>query len=160
MGGKSSRDKGARGERNLVMHLALLDYDARRVIRTRAVGGYENDVVPDVIATKDGVEYTFENKYRKNAYKTIYDLYDKESTDNVYRFAVPQSPEPLCVAIGTDFEEVKIHSDVYFTSVSLDGSVSTRTYMRILRLRELLKGAQFLVIKDNGKPPLFLRFWG
>jgi len=159
MGGRMSRNKGARGERSLVMHLNLLGYDARRVIRTRAVGGYENDIVPDVIATKDGVEYTFESKYRKDAYKSIYELYNKLKMGNVYRFQIPQSPTPLFVAIGEDFEEVKKAHDVHFQSLPLDGSQTTLAHMRITRLQVLLKGAQFLCIKDNGKRPLFIRFW-
>lgn len=154
-----SRNKGARGERSLVMHLNLMGYDARRVIRTRAVKGYENDIVPDVIATKDGVEYTFENKYRKDAYKSIYALYNQMKSDGVYRFQLPQTPGPLYVAIGEDFEEVKKAHDVHFYRLSLDGSETTLAHMRITRLQALLKGAQYLCIKDNGKKPLFIRFW-
>lgn len=154
-----SRRKGARGELNLVMHLRLLGYDARRVIRTRAVSGYENDVVPDVIATKDGKEYTFENKSRKDAYKTIYELYNRLKSDGVYRFQIPSGTEPLHVAIGEDFEEVKRAHDVHFVTIPLDGSQTTLTHMRITRLQALLKGAQFLCIKDNGRKPLFIRFW-
>lgn len=157
--GLRSRRKGSRGELNLVMHLRLLGYDARRVIRTRAVSGYENDVVPDVIATKDGVEHTFENKSRKDAYKSIYELYNKLKDKGVYRFQIPQSPTPLYVAIGEDFEEVKKAHDVHFQMLSLNGSETTLAHMRITRLQVLLKGAQFLCIKDNGKKPLFIRFW-
>jgi Holliday junction resolvase len=159
MGGLMSRRKGARGELSLCLYLNLLGYDARRVIRTRAVKGYENDVVPDVIATKDGVEYTFESKYRKDAYKSIYTLYNKLQTGGVYRFQVPQTPSPLYVAIGEDFEEVKRSHDVHFYSLSLNGSDNTPVHMRITRLQALLKGAQYLCIKDNNKKPLFIRFW-
>jgi hypothetical protein len=160
MGGKMSRDKGARGERSLVMHLKLLGYDARRVIRTRAVGGYAGDVVPDVEVLENGaVKYTFESKYRKDAYKSIYELYNKLKSNGVYRFQVPQTPTPLYVAIGEDFEEVKKAHDVHFESLSLNGSQATLAHMRITRLQVLLKGAQFLVIRDNGKKPLFIRYW-
>lgn len=155
-----SREKGARGERSLCMHLNLLGYDARRVIRTRAVGGYEHDVVPDVIATKDGIEYTFEHKYRKDEYKSIYTLYHRLQSGGVYRFQIPQQPNALLVSIGENFEEVKKSHDVYFPALSLDGSETTLAHMKITRLRSLLKGAQYLVIKINNKKPLFIRFWG
>lgn len=156
MGGRMSRNKGARGERSLCLHLNLLGYDARRVIRTRAVRGYENDVVPDVIAVKDGAEYTFESKYRKNSYATIYKLYEKERySGHVYRFSI--SDAGPYVAIGSDFEEVRKSRDVQFRQIQTEGDL--KTHLRIVRLSELLKGAQFLCIKDNGFYPLFIRFW-
>lgn len=156
MSGRMSRNKGARGERSLALHLNLIGYDARRVIRTRAVGGYENDVVPDVIATKDGVEYSFESKYRKNSFKTVYKIYEKFRTGNVYRFAMsPQGPH---IAIGTDFEEVRRGHDTHFAEIT--GTLQEfMTHQKIMNMHKWLKGAQYLAIKDNCKKPLFIRFW-
>lgn len=157
--GSAQRRKGASGERSLVMHLRLLGYDARRVIRTRAVSGYENDVVPDVIATRPGdpLELTFENKCSKDAYKSIYDLYNKERIVglSVCRLSI----EGKLVAIGTDLEEVRKHRDVYFTRREPVGGREVKTFRRLLNLKKLLKGAMFLVVKNNNQAPLFLRYW-
>lgn len=156
MGGRMSRNKGARGERSLCMHLNLLGYDARRVIRTRAVGGYANDVVPDVIAVKDGIEYTFESKYKKNGYQTIYKLYEKERCgENVCRLNLGTR----LVVIGSDFEEVRKSRNVHFRApVPLDKREAL-TYQKLLNMEKLLKGAMFLAIKDNNFYPLFIRYF-
>lgn len=154
MGGKKSRDKGARGERSLCMHLNMLEYDARRVIRTRAVGGYEKDVVPDVIATKDGREYTFEMKRRKNAFTTIYKLYQAERGDcHIHRFNFDG-----CISIGSDFDLVRDSGSQHFRTI-LPDDPKVKIYKRIQNLRKLLKGAQYLVIQDNNAYKLFLRFF-
>ena len=160
MGGKASRDKGARGELHLCAYLRALGYDARRVIRTRAVSGYEGDVVPDVEVLQDGeVLYTFESKFSKDKYKPVYDLFYGCRADKagVYRFSLPGGP---CVALGTDFEQVKCASGAHFPTIPLDGSQSTLSHMRITRLQNLLKGAQFLAVRNNNKPLIFIRFWG
>jgi len=152
MGGLMSRRKGATAERALCMQLRLLGYDARRVIRTRAVSGFEGDIVPDVEVWENGeVKYTFESKARQNAYSKIYELYEKEKMNGVCRFVM----NGQFVAIGTDFEEVKKPHDVHF--IRIEETPSTR---KLFGLRKLLKGAMFLVIRDNRKKPLFLRFWG
>ena len=141
------------------MHLRLMGFDARRVIRTRAVGGFEKEVVPDVEVYERGeIKYTFESKLRKNAFSAIYKIYEKErGAQRVYRFSM-SSLGPY-VAIGTDFSEVKKSQDVHFRNLVLTDSREIRTHNRIVKLRELLKGAQFLAIKDDGKPILFIRYW-
>jgi hypothetical protein len=137
------------------MHLNLIGYDARRVIRTRAVGGYESDVVPDVIAVKDGIEYTFESKYRKNGYQTIYRLYERERCgQNVCRFHIGTK----LVVIGSDFEEVRKTGDIHFRALVPLRGQDAKIYQGLLNLEKLLKGAMYLVVKDNGKYPLFIRF--
>lgn len=158
MGGRMSRNKGARGERSLCMHLNLLGYDARRVIRTRAVKGFEKDNVVDVEIWEGGeVRYTFESKSRKNSFTTIYKLYEKERCgQSVCRFNIGGQ----LVAIGSDFEEVKKTSDVHFRALVPLDRRDALTHQRLLNLRKLLKGAMFLTIKDNGKFVLFLKFWG
>ena len=155
MGGRMSRNKGASGERNLVMHLRLLGYDARRVIRTRAVSGYENDIVPDVIATLDKEEFTFESKWRTSAYKTLYKVYDDLKIEGVMRLALGTTN----VAVSENFELVRNFRDVYFHRYEIAGPMK-RTFQQLLNMRKLLKGAQFLVVKDNHKKPLFIRYWG
>lgn len=159
MGGKASRDKGARGERNLALYLRGLGYDARRVIRTRAVSGYASDVVPDIEVIKDGqVLYTFESKFSKDKYKGVYELFYSCRTgkEGVYRFSLPGGP---CIAIGTDFEEVRKAAGEHFPTIPLDGSPSTLAHMRVTCLEKLLKGAQFLAVRNNNRPFIFIRFW-
>lgn len=154
MQGRGCRVKGAQGERNLVYHLRKLDYDARRVILTRQVGGYSNEVVPDVIATKDTIRHTFEVKLRAHAFDWIYKI--TGDFNATHRFSL----DGVLVAFGKDFEDVKSAMGVtphIFRSIPPN---EERPYRRILALREWLKGADFLVIRGNNKPFIFIKYWG
>lgn len=150
--GMMQRRKGARGELSLCLHLNLIGYDARRVIRTRAVKGYEKDVVPDVIATRNEIEYTFECKFSANRFKSVYALFEKEAPGGSLAFTL--SSEGPYVAMSTDFEKIRGASSHHFLFLE-----PTKTVQKIVRLQKLLKGAQYLAIKQNNKPFLFLRFW-
>lgn len=155
MGGRMSRNKGARGERSLCMHLNLLGYDARRVIRTRAVRGYENDVVPDVIAVKDGIELTFECKSMKQRFQSIYKLYEKErGGEKVCRFHIGDR----LIILGTDLEEIRKTRDIHFRALIPSDGREASIHRKLVNLEKLLKGAMFLACKDNSKYFLFIRF--
>lgn len=149
--GRGCRQKGARGELSLVYHLRKLDYDARRVICTRQVSGLEQQIVPDVIATKDGQEYKFEVKLRATKFKKLYELLG--ATNATQRVLV----DGVAIAFGKDFEDVKNITDQYFPLVI--GDVAKR-YRKLLKFRAWLKGADFLAVRGNNKPFVFLRYWG
>lgn len=152
--GAFSRAKGSREERGLVAHLKALGYEAKRVPLSGMMKGYKHDVE----ATKEGKTYTFELKTRKDAFKTVYDLYRKNSgSSNIMRFVPPGSTG--AIAIGTDLEQVNMTRDVHFFKFPTPTAVEIKTTKRIVGLNALRGGADILVIKDNNKPRLFLRFW-
>lgn len=66
--GKQSRDKGNRGERNLVSILRAYGIEAKRVPLSGAAKGFKGDV----IATIQGKDWQIENKVRKDGFKQIY----------------------------------------------------------------------------------------
>lgn len=149
--GRFSRNKGRRGEQQLVLFLAKMGYKAERVLNQAHTSG-----LYDVLAKKDGKEYSFELKSYKDAFKSIYDLY--------YRSGV--APQPLCchlgdgvgVAITTDFETLARGAlDLRFVN-PLD-AFERRVYRRLKTMNKLRGSADFLVLKDNNKARLFLKYW-
>lgn len=151
--GAFSRAKGSREERALVQYLNENGYEARRVPLSGSMVGFKHDV----IAYKDGAEYTFENKSRSSAFKGIYALYHKYRGDSsVVRYILQDTGE--MVSLGTDFEAVKQTGMVHFQSID-PINVDIRTFRRIRKLDALRAGADFLVIKDNHSYRLFVKFW-
>ena len=152
--GRFSRSKGRRNEQQLVLYLARHGYQAERILRQYQAAGQ-----PDVKALKSGVTTTFEMKARKDSFKTIYSLYNSEKDENkVLAFVTHSGGKP--VAVSTDFEAL-LGSDRSFRNLVLFPPPPSmlKVYNRILKLDELRQTADYLVIKDNNKPMLFLRFW-
>jgi Holliday junction resolvase len=153
--GKFSRSKGRRNEQQLVLYLARHGYQAERILRQYQAAGQ-----PDVKATKiAGIVTTFEMKARKDSFKTIYALYNSEKDDKgVVAFVTYSGGKP--VALSTDFEAL-LGSDRTFRNLILfpPNPKLLKVYNRIVKLDELRQSADYLVIKDNNKPMLFLRFW-
>ncbi len=152
--GKFSREKGRRGEQQLVLYGAKKGYKCERILRQ-----YQEAGQPDVKMVKNGVTYTFENKAYKSSFKTIYDLYyaDRDA-DGVLSFVLA-SGQPA-VAVSNDFEQLLI-TGRHFRNLTLfpPSPKALKVYQRIIRLDALRQSADFLCIKDNGKVRLFMRFW-
>jgi hypothetical protein len=149
--GKFSRQKGRRGEQELV--LALRDFgftNVRRCLNQE----HEKDYRPDVIGEYGGEEYDFEHKSYTDKFKKIYQFVDPtlKSGNNAYRASIEGFGE---VAISySPFESMRLGFDTSFTQVPLDVD-----HKRIAALNKLRKGADFLVVKDNNKKRLYIKFW-
>ncbi len=156
MGGAFSRSKGRRNEQQLVLYLAKLFYKAERILRQYQFSGQ-----PDVKATKDFTSgeqtFTFEMKARRASFKAIYDLYYKNRDDGVLTFCV--GVNGTAVAISTDFEKLHTARHMYFANALEADKKDLKVYLRIAKMAEIKQGADFLVLKDNNKPMLFMRFW-
>lgn len=152
MGGAFSRSKGRREEQQLVLYLAKLGFKAERILRQYQAAGQ-----PDVKAVRAGKEYTFEMKSRKDSFKSIYDTYFADRGPG--NFLGVHLPE-VCIAISTVFEDllaptlVFLHRAVFGSSKAKD-----RGYKRLVTLQALKQSADFLVIKDNNRPRLFIKYW-
>ncbi len=151
MGGTFSRMKGRRNEQELVLYLAKLGYKAERILRQYQFAGQ-----PDVKATKGEQTFTLEMKARRDSFKSIYDLYFSTKED-VMTFCL--GTNGTAVAITTDFERLHTARDLYFPNILGADKKALKTYLRIAKMTEIKQSADFLVLKDNGKPRLFMRFW-
>ncbi len=156
MGGKFSRNKGRRGEQQLVLHLAKLGYKAERILRQYQFAGQ-----PDVVARKNGKEYTFENKSLRCSFKSIYELYYSERDgDKSLRFVM--NDKGVAVSMSTDFETLLV-PDQRFRNLEIFPPTpkQLKAYSRIVgTIKDMKQTADFLVIKDNGESMLFIRYFG
>lgn len=153
--GAFSRSKGARGERELVLYLALRGWTAERNLRQYQVKGEY-----DVQAVKDDKVITFENKFEKCSYKTIYDLYYVERNPMTGLLCFTMDFLTTTVSMSTDFEDLLKMNDRRYRVLCSEvlAPKAKSAFERILRLK-LIKGkADYLVIKDNGKPRLFIHY--
>lgn len=144
MGGKMSRNKGARNERLLVAHLKQQGYSALRVPLSGAMKGYKHDVT----AVKDGVEYSFELKARANEYDSIYHFFKEYKKDGVAKIC---NNESQVLALSDDFEKVKPIAGEY----PLNDSRAAR---KLFGMKKLLNGAQYLALRGDRMGFLFVRY--
>lgn len=154
MGGAMSRRKGSRVERLLRDVLRAQGYEADRVPLSGASQGFKGDVR----FTKGGETKIAEVKARKDAFKSVYEFFDSHvktqspygTLQESYRFVTAGT----LVTIGDNMSDVLTAAGLY-TPVH-----ETRVTKKILGMQKWLGGADVLVIKDNGKPFLFLTFRG
>lgn len=148
MNGRSSRNKGKRGEYEVRDHLRGYGLQAHRVPSSGAAQGFKGDVVAK---DKNNKEYVFEVKLRKEGFKTVYTLYESKKDDNGI-FSVWYNNTGITIANNA----IKALDNSFYKDLSSD--IKTQTLNKIYNLQKFLKGAHVLVIKDNNKPLLFIRF--
>lgn len=153
MGGKQSRSKGRREEQQLVLHLASHYWKAERILQQ-----YQKAGQPDVRAVKNGVTLTFEMKSSSRAsYKSIYNMYDAyKDHEGALRFIW----EGVAVGITTKFENL-LPTDQHFSEAPPGCPLAQLAAFRrvVGTLKALKQDADFLVLRDNNKPRLFLKYW-
>lgn len=156
--GKFSRDKGRRNEYALRDHLRKLGFEAVRVPLSGSSEGFKYDIV----ASKDGVHYTFELKARKDSFKKIYQFFNLCKTHDSLRLYYPETKD--CVSITSNFMNfintpLQDLTTIYTVAdpINFDG-LSLRSLNKVITLKQYLQGAQFLVIKDDHQPLLFLKY--
>jgi hypothetical protein len=153
MSGLKSRRKGRTGEYGLRDHMRSLGYEAIRVPLSGASEGYKGDVV----AWKPGQpQVTFELKCRKDTFKAIYALLDTLKVEDSLNISMQDGTlVSICRSFPTEARTVTYTHD-YLILQALPSCV--RTLGKIKNLRKLLGGADWLVIKDDRKPLLFIHY--
>lgn len=154
MGGKFSRNKGRREEQQLVLALAKWGYKAERILRQYQAAGQAD------VKTLEPAQYTFEMKARQGSFKTIYDLYYSQR-DEKGILSLVYGSKGTAVAMSSDFPSLLSIPDHSFRDLSnppADKKI-LKVFARILKLQELKQAADFLVIKDNNKVRLYIKYW-
>lgn len=149
MGGRSSRNKGKRGEYLVRDHLRTVGFIADRVPSSGAAQGFKGDVK----SKYSGVDYLFEVKSRQNSFGSIYDLFNSFKgpiLNLVYNDTyITISKDPLhVISLG-------IQAPLASTA---EYKATPRTLARLFNLSKLLGTADILAIKDNNKPLLYIRY--
>ncbi len=155
MSGRMSRNKGRREEQQLVLALSVKGFKAERILRQ-----YQEAGQPDVKATREGKTITLEMKSRGHSFSRIYDLYYKERAEDGF---LGIALEGRTCAISTDIEVLLESPSFYF--VKSDDLVKSDPKNRLIIARlfgslfAMKQTADFLVIRDNNKPRIYLRYW-
>lgn len=151
MGGRASRQKGKRGEYLLRDYFRSLGYISNRVPSSGASAAMKGDVILE----KDGQKFLAEIKVRQNEFKSVYALFDMFNG---------QSINLMHAGMG-------IYLSYHFTS--LVGSLSDinqvylndvqcrvwgRTLKKLANMQKLVKTCDFLVIKIDYKPFIFIKY--
>lgn len=133
--GLMQRQKGARVERELVQHLRLKGYQAQRVPLSGATTFCKGDI--EVIV--NGEKKYIEVKSRKDGFKGLYNLLEGHTSI-------------------TDLTSVSVTSD-FASFHNLEGfSIFIAKIATVPTLKKLKGGCDYLAVKANGKPFLFLEF--
>lgn len=147
MGGLASRRKGRTAEYEVRDYFKEIGWVANRVPLSGASQGYKGDVS----LSKDDIYLTCEVKSRKSEFKSIYDK-------------ITQSKSPLRLSSNGELVTLSYSfNDLGFEGTKpmlFDNVERTRTINKIFNLQKLLKGCDFLVIKIDRRPLIFIRFFG
>lgn len=159
-----SRQKGARVERIIVDWMRQLGYTAYRVPLSGASMGDKGDIKVEIPATRYGnrpmdAQFLYgEAKARRNSFDAIYALFDKLRGTEL---TVSLDIDGTLVTLSYDFNALGLINNSgqhYFKIVEVQGKEKS-TLKKIAKLKELLKGSDFLILKGDRKKLIFLRYF-
>lgn len=164
MGGKASRDKGGRGERMAVKCFRDAGWEAYRVPLSGASDGFK----ADISLAKGNIKLIAEVKNEKDSYKTLYQLLDGE-VQKEYEYAAYFDPVTGVFALMSyNFNELGFSDDFsgdqyhgfgpLFQPVLPDSKLPG--IKKLFSCAKLLKSADFLMVRINHKPFIYIRYWG
>ena len=160
MGGKASRDKGSRRERELVAELIDRHQwrDVFRVPLSGAMQGYKGDVIGRPPGM--GTQWVLEAKARKGTFMRVYHLVNKHRIFDRGSFSF-STPEGDCVIMSYNPNElIKIASCYIFPPVSAFEDKKDRAVLKYISARrEWLGEADLLALKGDREPWLFVRYF-
>lgn len=159
MSGLKSRDKGRRGEYTVITYMRERGLTATRIPMSGASESEKGDVKIEIPGTRYGqrpmdAKFLYgEVKCRAKDFSTTYALFDQLRGKE--RHAGIQVGEQL-ILMTRDF------SDLGFLDLGAALEFrpnTTKTAAKIARMQALLKGSDFLVIKGDYQPLVFLRYF-
>ena len=164
MGGAGSRLKGSRVERIVVDWLRQLGYTSFRVPLSGASMGDKGDIKVEIPNTRYGdrpmdAKFLYgEAKARRSSFTTVYGLFDKlRGRENTLSLEY----KGKCFVMTTVFDAMGLiggGNALEFKTPTITGS-EAKVMGRIVKFEEWLKGADFLIIKGDYKPLLFVRYY-
>ncbi len=152
--GKFSRAKGYREERGLVKFLEKLGHtNVTRVPLSGAMRAYPYDVKSDY----EGKSWTYEMKSRATLFSWVYFRVLGKTT---YRLRWADDFKREISIAPTPQEAVKTGFDYTFERILEEDKTRYKYFKRLVTLGKLRQGADFLVLKNNNLPRLFIHYWG
>lgn len=147
MNGRGRRLKGKRAEYEVRDYFRERGYESLRVPLSGASEGYKGDVV----LSKNGRSLCAEVKSRKDEFASIYGMLDLNG-------------EPLYLEIANQY----VAASYCFTDLGLEAPRAilfegvenpTREQKKLLGLKKWVKDCDFLVIKNDRRPFIFIRYF-
>lgn len=150
MGGRASRVKGGTFEYEIRDYLRANGFiNCHRVPASGAAQGFKGDVVGE----KDGKFWRFEAKRRAEAFTTLYVLWDHVK---LKRLAL--QCRGMSVLISDAVSDV-LDQNAFYLHAENFGKEHKRGIARIVSLYKYVQSCDILVIRDDRKPALFLRYF-
>ena len=146
MSGKASRNKGKVGEYRARDYFRSLGMQADRVPSSGAAQGFPGDIK---VITQSGSSFLVEVKFRKNEFKSIYTFMLGSTKPLFIKF------NDRCCILATSYESLYTVEPLHYLTYL--GS-PPRTVHKIFNMQQWVKGSDILMIKDNNKPFLFIRY--
>lgn len=160
MSGLKSRRKGMRNEYLLRDYFRSLGWKSDRVPSSGAAQGFKGDVT----LSKDGKTLTAELKVRQNEFRSIYALYQFYTSGGPLRLLLTksngttlESTKTALVTNNFDYTSV-INYPLYDEHVTLVTKEYSQALKKLFGLEKFVKSCDFLVIKIDHKPFLFIRY--
>lgn len=145
MSGRSSKAKGTRAEYLVRDYFRSLGMKADRVPSSGAAQGFPGDVK---VYAHDGTSFLVEVKSRQSSFKSVYEMFKRPFMNLLIN-------EKL-VIIADSYDGL-YNSNTMFMAFGVY-KILPRVANKILTMEQWVKGSDILMIKDNNKPFLFIRY--
>lgn len=153
--GAFSRSKGSREERALVM--ALRDFgflNVRRGLCQEEKTGFR----PDVLGEYKGQEWSFENKAYYDKFKWLYEFMEELNLRNNGFLNLALSKDSPRISIAYDPISI-ISPDNFYQLYVLENNKKLERLAKLPQMLKIKGDPSFLVVKNNNKSRLFIRYW-
>lgn len=149
---RSQRAKGKRAEREVETYFRENGFKAERVAFSGAHKDYPGDVK---VWHPNGTTFLIEVKIRKDMFKDIYKFVESSHTEG-FRFKF----ELLEVEVTNDFFDLGLtsHKHILKLETLKDKHDYVKTCKKLIKMHEWVKGSDYLVIRQDRKPFLFIKY--
>lgn len=153
MGGRASRQKGMRGEYLARDLFRSMGWEADRIPASGAAQGFKGDLR----IRKAGVELTVEVKNERATYKSVYALLDRVGRGLPMLMVAGRSR----ALVSYNADDLRLLNDEYrpYAVYEKHKDPVSRAVVKIWKMSELLKGCAFLMVKNNNKPFVFIKYF-
>lgn len=142
------RTKGARNERLARDLFRDLGWSSERIPCSGAVHWLKGDIT----LSKGDIKLVAEVKSRGDEYKRIYGLLDKTKT-KIVRLAYEEN----LVTLSYNFRDLGFEDK---QEMLFDHTPKSQTVKKIIGMKALLKTADFLMVRNNHRPFIYIRYHG
>lgn len=141
----SQRQKGKKGEYDVRDYFRENGFVSHRVPSSGSAHGFPGDVL---VKHPNGTSFLIEVKIRKDYFKDIYtQLEENKLTSYSFKFNTEMQIE-----IAYSF------FDLFPFSITEQPLIAFKTIKKLVKMHEWVKGSDYLVVRMDRKPFLFIRY--